>query len=63
MSLYVDDMVVFISPVAQDIEMVKAILQCFVYASSLLTNLSKCQATPIQYSEQQTELMHSHFPC
>jgi hypothetical protein len=63
MSLYIDDMVVFISPVAQDIEMVKSILQCFVDASSLHTNLSKCHATPIQYSEQQIELMHSHFPC
>jgi hypothetical protein len=46
-SVYVDDLVIFIIPTEADITLMRAILQAFARASWLHTNVSKCQATPI----------------
>jgi hypothetical protein len=39
------------------------ILDCFTAASSLLTNVDKCQFTPIRCSDDQITLVHDLFPC
>jgi ketosteroid isomerase-like protein len=62
-SLYADDLVVFVAPVHQDIHLVRAILEAFVGASGLHTNIHKCQITPIRCSADQIELVQNIFPC
>jgi hypothetical protein len=52
-SLYVDNLVVFIDPTELDLSVVRAIMDTFVDVSGIRTNVSKCQMTPIQCSEQQ----------
>jgi hypothetical protein len=47
-SLYADDVVVFLSPVMLDLVMIKEILKLFCRATSLATNLNKCKAFPIR---------------
>jgi ketosteroid isomerase-like protein len=41
-SLYIDDLVVFIDPTALDLTVVRAIMEMFADASSLRTNVGKC---------------------
>ncbi|KAM0881026.1 hypothetical protein ACQ4PT_033197 [Festuca glaucescens] len=53
-SLYVDDLVVFARPVANDLRAVHAILRCFGGASSLHVNLAKSVAAPIRCSDATT---------
>jgi hypothetical protein len=48
--LYVDDLVIFVAPVEHDICIIHAILDIFVDASGLCTNIGKCQITPIRCS-------------
>jgi hypothetical protein len=50
-SPYIDDLVIFLVLVEQDIKLVRVILDIFAGASSLHTNIHKCQFTPIQCSE------------
>jgi hypothetical protein len=49
-SLYADDVVMFIAPAANDIAAIKTILHIFGDMSGLYTNLDKCVATPIACS-------------
>jgi hypothetical protein len=56
-------MVVSVVPEAQDIRMVRAILELFAGTSGLHTNVNKCQFTPIQCSEEHIAMMHQWFPC
>jgi hypothetical protein len=63
LSLYVDDLVIFIKPTSHDLRLVQAILSVFAVASELRTNTSKCQFTPIQCTEEQIELVQQVFPC
>jgi hypothetical protein len=49
-SLYSDDIVMLIAPVANDLAAIKTILQIFGDATGLYTNLDKCVATPIACS-------------
>jgi hypothetical protein len=53
----------FVVPAEQGIKLLKAILEVFVRASSLHTNVSKCQLTPIRCFEDQIALVQSLFPC
>jgi hypothetical protein len=46
-SLYTDDLVIFLSPIAQDIQTFQAILDIFAGASGLHYNMSKCQMAAI----------------
>jgi hypothetical protein len=48
MSLYVDDVVVFINPTTQDIQATTYILQLFAEASDLSTNMAKIEFFHIQ---------------
>jgi hypothetical protein len=49
-SLYADDLVIFIAPTKQDFRLTAVILEIFVSASGLRTNVNKCEITPIQCS-------------
>jgi hypothetical protein len=52
-SLYADDVVMFIAPKIDDIVAIKTILQIFGDASGLYTNLDKCVATTIACSQEE----------
>jgi hypothetical protein len=52
LSLYADDLVIFLRTEAKDIRLACAILEFFTGVSGLHTNLSKCQFTPIRCSEE-----------
>lgn len=62
-SLYADDMVMFVSPVEQDLVATKAILQAFACASGLHSNVTKCQVSHIRCDELHREVIQRHFPC
>jgi hypothetical protein len=63
MALYVDDVVIFIAPAEQDILIVKEALSMFVEASSLHTNMSKCQLMPIHCTDEHINQIQSLLPC
>ena len=46
-SLYADDVILLLSPSAEEARAVKFILQLFGDASGLVTNVDKCSITPI----------------
>jgi hypothetical protein len=48
MSLYADDVAVFIKPTTQDLLMIKHILQIFGEATCLITNMDKTKNYPIR---------------
>ena len=60
--LYADDVVVFLSPVQQDLTSLKLILEIFAGASGLKTNLSKCMISSIQCDLEATVTFLSLFP-
>ena len=60
--MYADDVVIFTSPVQQDLALIKAILQIFAGASGLQTNLEKCHISPIQCNLEATVQLLTHFP-
>jgi hypothetical protein len=62
-SLYADDMVAFLSPTVQDLQMARCIFNLFDGASGLGCNLSKCQLAPIRCTEEQVRLAIEVFPC
>ncbi|WVZ64648.1 hypothetical protein U9M48_014142 [Paspalum notatum var. saurae] len=69
-SLYADDVVLFVRPTSGDLRMVRDLLECFGYVSGLRCNLSKSAATPIQCSDEDIavisgELSYAvvNFPC
>ena len=55
-SLYVDDIVLFVSPVAQDLQMLNGILDCFWGASGLATKLAKVpsRSNPVRWGAYPT---------
>jgi len=69
-SLYADDVVLFLRPSASDIEITLDILQLFGNASGLTTNLQKSSVLPIQCNEDDKLVLQkslscqvSEFPC
>jgi hypothetical protein len=56
-SLYADDVVVFLSPVVLDLVMIRAILDLFRQASGLATNINKSNAFPIRCDEGQLSVI------
>jgi hypothetical protein len=48
LSIYVDDVVLFIKPIEEDLNCARMILNCFGSASGLVTNLQKSCAIPIR---------------
>ena len=62
-SLYADDVVIFLQPSASDIRITLDILQLFGEASGLRTNVQKSSVHPIQCLEEQRMILQNHIPC
>jgi len=62
MSLYADDLVLFLAPTLEDFRCIRAILDLFVDASGLITNLDKCLISLIRCSEEDIALVQQVFP-
>lgn len=62
-SLYADDVVMFVVPRADDLLVVKAVVEMFGKASGLFSNLDKSMATPICCSEQEMTLVCDSLSC
>jgi hypothetical protein len=62
-SFYVDDLVVFITPSAPDLQMARCILELFHDASGLGCNMVKCQMVPIRCTDDQVAEATNTFPC
>jgi hypothetical protein len=63
MSLYVDDVVLFLRPAASDINTTTTILQLFEETSGLNTNMTKSSFTPIQCSPTEVEEVQQQIHC
>jgi hypothetical protein len=61
--LYVDDLVIFITPDELNLATVKAVLEVFAGASGLRTNINKCQFTLIRCTPEQVQPVQQIFPC
>ena len=62
-SLYADDLVLFVTPHRRDLEVVKATLQIFGLASGLFSNLDKSVATPMHCSDEDMLRVQSVLAC
>ena len=62
-SLYADDVVLFLRPVATDLQVVDALLRLFGTSSGLRTNIQKCSVSPIQCSNEDLAVVQTQFPC
>lgn len=62
-SLYADDVALFLQPTAADINLTLNILQLSGDASGLKTNLQKSNVLPIQFSEENMALIQNLLPC
>jgi hypothetical protein len=62
-SLYADDLIVFLIPAAPDLELAMSILKIFEGASGLACNMSKCQLALIQCEAGHIELATQFLPC
>jgi hypothetical protein len=62
-SLYADDVVLFLRPEAMDINVIMSILQLFGEASGLKTNLQKSNVLPIRCTNTELELVQELLPC
>ena len=60
--LYADDVVLFLRPQQQDLELTKGILEIFARVSGLRTNMDKCHISPIQCNLEDTVSLLQHFP-
>uniref|UniRef100_A0A0A8XQ40 Uncharacterized protein n=1 Tax=Arundo donax TaxID=35708 RepID=A0A0A8XQ40_ARUDO len=63
LSLYADDVVLFIQPTSQEMELARAILEKFGDASGLHANLQKSSAIPIQCDSEDLALIEENLPC
>jgi hypothetical protein len=69
-SIYADDVVLFVKPIVEDLNCVKVILDCFGSASGLVCNMNKSCAIPIKCSDQAVQqgcnlllCSSASFPC
>lgn len=62
-SLYVDDVVLFLRPEAMDIIVTMGILQLFREVSGLKTNLHKSNVLPIRCGNTEMSLVQELLPC
>ena len=62
-SLYADDVVIFLRPAAADMDVTFYILQLFGNASGLVTNIQKSSVQPIQCNVDHKETIQAHLPC
>ena len=62
-SLYADDLVLFVLPQQRDLEVIKGVLSIFGLASGLFSNLDKSVATLLNCTHTQIQLLHNILPC
>ena len=62
-SIYADDVVIFLKPIVQDLVMVRGLLQCFGEASGLRVNYQKSSATLIRGDQQEEEMVAQVLQC
>jgi hypothetical protein len=62
-SLYADDVALFIKPTADDLVLVGDILRLFGEASGLQTNIQKSSIIPIRCSQSEVATVQDHLPC
>jgi hypothetical protein len=62
-SLYGDDVILFVVPRIEELLAVKVVLDLFGQASGLFANLDKSVATPIGCSEQELDLVQETLSC
>jgi hypothetical protein len=62
-SLYADDVVVFVSPVETYLILIKTILDLFLRATGLVANFVKSQAFPIHCDERNTDMIAELLGC
>jgi hypothetical protein len=62
-SLYTDDVALFIKPTADDLVLVGDILRLFGEASNLQTNIQKSSIIPIRCSQSEVATVQDHLPC
>jgi len=63
LSLYADDVALFIRPDHDDLQITKSLLQIFCDASSLQTNLQKSCVIPVQSEADSVEEVNSTLSC
>jgi len=70
LSIYADDVVLFVQPFEEDLHCVRTILDCFGSASGLVSNLQKSYVIPIKCNQQAVQVgcnilqcSSSSFPC
>jgi hypothetical protein len=62
-SLYADDVIMFLHPKESDIQLVLKILEIFGEASGLKTNIQKGSLLPIRCGEEEVATLHELLPC
>jgi hypothetical protein len=62
-SLYADDVVIFLHLMASDFEIIMDILRIFGEASGLKTNMAKSSVFPIHYAIENLDTIHNLLPC
>ena len=62
-SMYADDVALFLRPAANDITLILDILQLFGEASGLKTNVQKSSVLPIQCSDDSISAIQNLLPC
>jgi hypothetical protein len=62
-SLFADDVVIFLQPVALDLEVTMDILNIFREASGLKTSMEKSSVFPIHCSAENVSTIHNLLPC
>ena len=62
-SLYADDVTIFLRPAAADINITLQLLQLFGDASGLKTNVQKSNVLPIQCAEEDMVTIQNLLPC
>jgi hypothetical protein len=62
-SLYTDDVVLFLRPEANDIAIIMDLINLFGDASGLRTNLQKSNVLPIRCGEQELTVLQNLLPC
>jgi hypothetical protein len=62
-SLYADDVILFLRPSESDIALTLRILYLFRNDVGLKTNIQKSSVVPIQYGDDEIASMHSLLPC
>ena len=62
-SLYANDVVIFLRPAAADMDVTLDILHLFGNASGLVTNIQKSSVLPIQCNVDHKETIQAHLPC